>query len=140
MNQEEINRLKLLERRRNRRYPYETRIWLEESFGASLIKLNTLNLSATGLLFVSRSDYPVGKRMKILLELPYFLDLIEAETSVRHVTPMDDGSFSVGINLEEVKGITERGLKMFLKTLMDHESTGEDISSSVQDTIREEND
>jgi c-di-GMP-binding flagellar brake protein YcgR len=133
MSDENLDRARLMERRRFTRYSYDTRLWLEESFGAPLIKLNTINISAGGLLLASPNDYPVGKRMKILLELPYFLDLIEAETSVRHVTPRKAGDYIVGLNLEDVKGLTERGLKIFLTTLMKEKSDKEDSQSTDQD-------
>lgn len=138
MDQDAFTRQRLMERRRFKRYSYDTRIWLEENDGDELIKLATLNISAGGVLFLSQTNYPVGKRMRILIELPFFLDLVEAETSVRHVNHEPAGDYMVGLNLEYISGITERGLHKFLNALMDRESTGDDISSSLQDTIPDE--
>jgi len=129
----ELSRQQLLDRRRNKRYSLETCIWLEEQFDAPLIKLNTVNLSASGLLFKSHSEYPVGKNMKVLIELPYFLDLVEAKTTVRHVTPLDEGMFMVGLNVEIMEGMSEGLLKRFLSALSAHQSSDEDSNSSGGD-------
>jgi len=129
----QLSRQQLLDRRRNKRYSLETRIWLEEYFDAPLIKLNTVNLSASGLLFRTPSEYPVGKNMKVLIELPYFLDLVEAKTTVRHVTPLDDNNYMVGLNLEMLEGMSEGLLKRFLAALSSDQSSTEDNDSSGGD-------
>lgn len=106
------------ERRRHRRYPHETALWLEINDGEPLWRIQTADVSANGVQIETKQPLPVGIGFNIHLELPMFLDLISASCNVRHCTE-NNGAYRVGVEFDKVVGITEEQLVAFLKAYFD---------------------
>lgn len=105
-------------RRKQQRYHCDMLVWLRlQGAEDDFLPAEVVNVSSGGILCTVHQPYPLNQMLELRISLLQYEDMVPVKAMIRHLRPMDDDTFAMGLQFIEVEGATVRGFMASLEAM-----------------------